>query len=166
MPFSRATPVGAGRDITTDSGILHGLIDPSSSAVRQFLGVPFALPPTGARRWLPLMGFNNSSVSINTTAFGSACPQIPLSTQLTPEVFSAKGGNRTEFFPHTQGHIVVSANYRVNTFGFPNAPGLTDLNLGPLDQRTALEWVRTNIGAMGAIQDTSSRGANPPVPSP
>ncbi|KAJ7724105.1 Alpha/Beta hydrolase protein [Mycena metata] len=199
MHFSRATPIGAGHEITTDSGILHGFMDPSSPAVCQFLGVPFTLPPTGAQRWLPPMAFNNSSVPINTTAFGPECPQIPLSTQLTPDVFFAKGGNRTEFFPveefsedfltlnvwtpvstdgsklpvlvwffggaflqggahslyfnptswiqHTQGHIVVSANYRVNIFGFPNAPGLTDLNLGPLDQRAALEWVRTNIGA-------------------
>ncbi|KAJ7724098.1 Carboxylesterase [Mycena metata] len=193
MHSSRATPIGAGREITTKSGTLHGFIDPSSPAVRQFLGVPFALPPTGARRWLPPMGFNNSSVSINTTSFGPACPQIPLSTQLTPDVFSAKGGNRTEFFPveefsedcltlnvwtpasmegtklpvlvwffgrvflqggvhslyfnptsrvqRTQGHIVVSANYHVNIFGFPNTPGLADRNLGLPDQHTALEWV-------------------------
>ncbi|KAJ7716189.1 Alpha/Beta hydrolase protein [Mycena metata] len=134
----------------------HGFIDPSSPAVRQFLGVPFALPPTGARRWLPPMAFNNSSVSINTTAFGPTCPQVPLSTQLAPDVFSAKGGNRTEFFPVeefskdclslnvwtpvstegiklpvlcTQGYIVVSANYRVNIFDFPNAPRLADHNL-------------------------------------
>ncbi|KAJ7731273.1 Alpha/Beta hydrolase protein, partial [Mycena metata] len=178
-----------GREITTDSGILQGFIDPSLPAVCQFLGVPFALPLTGARRWLPPMGFNNSSLSINTTAFGPACPQIPLSTQLTPDVFSAKGGNRTEFFPveefsedcltlnvwtpvstngtklpvlvwffggaflqggahslyfnptswvqRTQGHIIVSANYRVNIFSFPNAPRLADLNLGLLDQRAA-----------------------------
>ncbi|KAJ7725458.1 Alpha/Beta hydrolase protein [Mycena metata] len=119
------------------------------------------------------MAFNNSSLPINTTAFGPACPQVPLSTQLTPDVFSATGGNRTEFFPvkefsedcltlnvwtpaltdgtklpvvlvwffggvflqggtHslyfnltswiqcTQGHIFVSANYRINIFGFPN----------------------------------------------
>ncbi|KAJ7028933.1 carboxylesterase, type B [Mycena alexandri] len=199
--FSSATPVDAGREITTDSGILHGFIDPSSPAVLQFLGVPFALPPTGGRRWLPPMSFNDSSVSIHTTAFGPSCPQIPLSTQLTPNVFSAKGGNRTEFFPveefsedcltlnvwtpvrkkgtnlrvlvwffggaflqggsnslyfnptswvqRTQGHIVVSINYRVNIFGFPNAPGLEVQNLGLLDQRAALEWVRTNIGAFG-----------------
>ncbi|KAJ7725456.1 Alpha/Beta hydrolase protein [Mycena metata] len=201
MHFSTATPIGAGREITTDSGVLHGFIDPSSSAVRQFLGVSFALPPTSTRRWLPPMGFNKSTVSINTTAFGPACPQIPLSTQLTPDIFSTKGGNQTEFFPveefsedcltlnvwtpastdgsklpvlvwffggaflqggahslyfnptswiqRTQGHIVVSVNYRINIFGLPNAPGLTDRNLGLLDQRAVLEWVRTNIGALG-----------------
>ena len=29
------------------------------------------------------------------------------------------------------------SSYRVNLFGFPNAPGLTDQNLGLLDQRLA-----------------------------
>ncbi|KAJ7748124.1 Alpha/Beta hydrolase protein [Mycena metata] len=183
MHFSTATPVGAGRDITTDSGILHGFVDLSSPAVRQYLGVPFALPPTSTRRWLPPMGFNKSTVSINTTAFGPACPQIPLSTQLTPDVFSAKARNRTEFFPVEefsedcltlnvwtpastdgsklpvlvwffgrailQGGAHSLANYRINIFGFPNAPGLADRNLGLLDQRAALEWVRTNISALG-----------------
>ncbi|KAJ7719821.1 Carboxylesterase family-domain-containing protein [Mycena metata] len=147
------------------------------------------------------MGLTNSSISINTTAFSPAYPQIPLSTQLTPDVFSVKGGNRTEFFPveefsedcltlniwtpvstdgttlpvlawffggaflqgaahslyfnptswiqHAQGHIVISANYRVNIFGFPNAPGLADRNLGLLDQRATHKWVHTNIGAFG-----------------
>lgn len=45
--------------------------------------------------------------------------------------------------------VVVSFNYRVNLFGFPNAPGLTDRNLGFLDQRLAVEWVRDNIAAFG-----------------
>lgn len=37
--------------------------------------------------------------------------------------------------------VVVSMNYRVNIFGFPGAPGLSDQNLGLLDQRLAIEWV-------------------------
>ncbi|KAK2601915.1 hypothetical protein QQS21_004506 [Conoideocrella luteorostrata] len=45
--------------------------------------------------------------------------------------------------------IVVAVNYRLNIFGFPNAPGLEDQNLGILDQRAGLEWVRDNIGAFG-----------------
>ncbi|KAK5165388.1 uncharacterized protein LTR77_008917 [Saxophila tyrrhenica] len=49
----------------------------------------------------------------------------------------------------TQAHIVVTINYRLNIFGFPNAAGLDDQNLGILDQRMALEWVRDNIEAFG-----------------
>lgn len=53
----------------------------------------------------------------------------------------------------TQSHIVVSIQYRLNIFGFPNAVGLKDQNLGLLDQRLGLEWLRDNIAAFGG--DTS-----------
>jgi len=49
----------------------------------------------------------------------------------------------------TADHIVVSFNYRVNIFGFPNAGGLEEQNLGLLDQRAAVEWCRQNIAAFG-----------------
>ncbi|KAF1987299.1 alpha/beta-hydrolase [Aulographum hederae CBS 113979] len=45
--------------------------------------------------------------------------------------------------------VVVSFNYRINIFGFPNAPGLPDQNVGLLDQRMAVEWARDNIAAFG-----------------
>jgi cholinesterase len=45
--------------------------------------------------------------------------------------------------------IVVSVNYRTNIYGFPRAPFLPDLNLGLLDQRLGVEWVRDNIAAFG-----------------
>ncbi|KAJ7116641.1 Alpha/Beta hydrolase protein [Mycena epipterygia] len=49
----------------------------------------------------------------------------------------------------SQSHIVVTINYRVNIFGFPNARGLADghQNLGILDQRAALEWSAGSIAA-------------------
>jgi acetylcholinesterase len=42
-------------------------------------------------------------------------------------------------------------SYRLNIFGFPNAKGLngTEQNLGLLDQRLGLEWVRSNIANFG-----------------
>ncbi|KAF1809651.1 alpha/beta-hydrolase [Eremomyces bilateralis CBS 781.70] len=45
--------------------------------------------------------------------------------------------------------VVVSFNYRLNLFGFPSAPGIPELNLGILDQRAAVEWVRDNIARFG-----------------
>jgi len=45
--------------------------------------------------------------------------------------------------------VIVSMNYRTNVFGFPNSPGAKTENLGILDQRLALEWVRDNIEYFG-----------------
>lgn len=55
----------------------------------------------------------------------------------------------TSWVERSRSHIVVTINYRVGIFGFPNARGLEDQNLGILDQRAALEWVRDNIAAFG-----------------
>ncbi|KZM19150.1 hydrolase [Ascochyta rabiei] len=51
----------------------------------------------------------------------------------------------------SQEHIVVQISYRLNLLGFPNAPGLnqSELNLGILDIRFAVEWVRDNIASFG-----------------
>jgi cholinesterase len=46
------------------------------------------------------------------------------------------------------GIPLTSQSYRVGIFGFPGAPN-TRNNLGLLDQRLALEWVRDNIGSFG-----------------
>ncbi|PVF96991.1 alpha/beta-hydrolase [Serendipita vermifera] len=47
--------------------------------------------------------------------------------------------------------IFVSANYRLNLFGFAETPAITGLetNAGLRDQRLAIEWVRANIAAFG-----------------
>ncbi|KAJ5814938.1 hypothetical protein N7474_006715 [Penicillium riverlandense] len=58
-----------------------------------------------------------------------------------------------QWVQRTQSHIVVIMNYRVNVFGFPNAKGLTDQNLGLLDQRLAVEWVHDNIANFGGDPD-------------
>lgn len=44
--------------------------------------------------------------------------------------------------------VVVTLNYRLNIFGFPGAPDITQ-NLGLRDQRLAVEWVRDNIASFG-----------------
>ncbi|KAL2870549.1 Alpha/Beta hydrolase protein [Aspergillus lucknowensis] len=47
--------------------------------------------------------------------------------------------------------ILVTFNYRLNFFGFPNSPGLklSEQNVGFLDQRLAVEWVHRNIANFG-----------------
>lgn len=36
---------------------------------------------------------------------------------------------------------LIHHSYRVNLFGFPNAPGLSQQNVGLLDQRAAYVWI-------------------------
>lgn len=50
-----------------------------------------------------------------------------------------------------QDVVVVTFNYRVNAFGFSNAPTLplSSRNAGFWDQRLALAWVQDNIAAFG-----------------
>ncbi|KIK65792.1 hypothetical protein GYMLUDRAFT_38279 [Collybiopsis luxurians FD-317 M1] len=50
----------------------------------------------------------------------------------------------------SQKHIVVTSNYRVNIFSYPNARGLDgNTNFALQDQRIAVEWVAENIAAFG-----------------
>lgn len=55
----------------------------------------------------------------------------------------------TQWVERTREHLVVIFNYRVDIFGFPNAPGLDQQNLGLLDQRAVIEWLKENIAAFG-----------------
>lgn len=52
-------------------------------------------------------------------------------------------------FAAEQDIIVVNLNYRLGIFGFPANPTVPQKNLGLLDQRMAVEWVRDNIAAFG-----------------
>lgn len=44
---------------------------------------------------------------------------------------------------------LIEYSFRGNIFGYPNARGASEQNLGLLDQRLAVEWVRDNIASFG-----------------
>jgi para-nitrobenzyl esterase len=50
--------------------------------------------------------------------------------------------------------VVVGVNYRLGVIGYLYAPGISDGNLGLLDQLAALRWVRDNITAFGGDPST------------
>ncbi|KAJ6181332.1 hypothetical protein N7519_011793 [Penicillium mononematosum] len=62
-------------------------------------------------------------------------------------------GGDAEFCPFKSVNLGVS--YRLNAFGFPNAPDLdpSKQNPGLLDQRLAIEWVYENIVRFGGDPD-------------
>ncbi|KAF1933358.1 para-nitrobenzyl esterase [Didymella exigua CBS 183.55] len=62
--------------VDTSSGLVQGTIDAITPNVVQFLGVPYAEPPVGARRWLPsLPRVREGGKVLNATHFGPSCPQ-------------------------------------------------------------------------------------------
>jgi carboxylesterase type B len=97
-------------------------------------------------------------LAIWTPANISSCDRLPvaffihggsfLRGGITPPYQSPAG-----WISRSQKHIFVQIKYRLNVLGFPGAAGLEEQNLGLLDQRTALEWVYTNIEAFGGDRD-------------
>ncbi|KAJ4244041.1 hypothetical protein NW762_014654 [Fusarium torreyae] len=179
--------------VRTERGVIHGFKDKSYPHVAQFLGIPYAEPPTGKRRWAPAVPKRHFG-TLDASAQGPACPQsepvvgdwaaeflikpnstsedclylnvwapfspskekLPVVIWIHGGGFGAGGGDivyqtPTPWVERSQKHIVVSLNYRLGVFGFPNAADLDpkEQNLGLLDQRLAVEWVRDNIANFG-----------------
>ncbi|EMC94807.1 hypothetical protein BAUCODRAFT_141074 [Baudoinia panamericana UAMH 10762] len=94
------------------------------------------------------------SLAIWTPANATSASKLPVALFWTGGGFQTNGILVPGQLPprwvsRTQQHIVVTINYRMNIMGFPNAAGVYDQNLGLLDQRLSLEWVRDNIVHFG-----------------
>lgn len=72
--------VQQGTEITISDGTLVGEVD---GETRRFLGIPFAAPPTGDRRWLSPRPPEPWSSPLDATEFSAACAQ--LSSTSSPE---------------------------------------------------------------------------------
>ncbi|KAF7366099.1 Carboxylic ester hydrolase [Mycena venus] len=95
------------------------------------------------------------TLAIWTPATASAASKLPVIHFLTGGGDVTGGVNiPTQLPAHwvhaSQAHVVVTTNYRVNIFGYPNARGLNgSANFGLRDQRAAVEWVAENIAGFG-----------------
>jgi len=94
------------------------------------------------------------SLAIWTPASVTRDSKLPVIIFTTSGGFETGGVNIPTQLPanwvhRSQKHIVVTINYRVNIFGFPNARGLNSTNFALQDQRVAVEWVHENIAAFG-----------------
>jgi para-nitrobenzyl esterase len=61
------------RDLVfTSNGLVRGT---EVSGIREFLGIPYAAPPTGNRRWQPPQPHSSWQTPLDATQFGKHCPQ-------------------------------------------------------------------------------------------
>lgn len=65
--------------VTLQSGVLEGLPFGATEKGAAFLGVPYAAPPVGQRRWKPPQPVARWKNPRMATQFGAACPQRPAS---------------------------------------------------------------------------------------
>ncbi|KAG8529054.1 uncharacterized protein KY384_005689 [Bacidia gigantensis] len=166
--------------VKTSNGLILGHKASNVSQVVEYLGIPYAQPPTGDLRSCPVAPPSPSRPYPNANAqfpkiiaafTGSIdenrsedCLTLNIwakdtSAKRKPVVIYFYGGRYTIGTSHTPFYngqylasatdiIVVTVNFRINIFGFPGAPNNTQ-NLGFLDQRLAVEWVRDNIHGFG-----------------
>ncbi|KAK6432377.1 hypothetical protein LTR95_011455 [Oleoguttula sp. CCFEE 5521] len=65
---------GDGLSIQTSSGLVHGFVNSTAPAVRQFLGVPYAEPPVGSLRFAPPVR-KASAGAVDATSWAPSCMQ-------------------------------------------------------------------------------------------
>jgi acetylcholinesterase len=82
-------------DLDTTSGLVRGFINETTPNVAQFLGIPFAEPPMGVRRWLPAGRKMKEHGIINATRFGPACPQWETDVDVGPNAYTVDVPNFT-----------------------------------------------------------------------
>ncbi|KAK3676856.1 hypothetical protein LTR78_003060 [Recurvomyces mirabilis] len=187
----------------TTNGHITGHPAPGLEAVTEYLGIPYAKPPTGNLRFAPPQPFVGTKPYVAAN-YGYGCPDTPNPAvgfpDFTPQAqqvinyFSANSGasqsedcltmniwtadnstgvdcanlpvmvflyggrftygaSNSTFFngarlANAENVVVVTVNYRLNVFGFPNAPNITQ-NAGLRDQRLAVEWLAVNVAAFG-----------------
>src|SRR3954471_9221513 len=60
----------------TETGLVRGF---TADGADKFLGIPYAAPPVGARRWRPPAPAASWHGVRDATSYGSRCPQLPSS---------------------------------------------------------------------------------------
>ncbi|KAH0425419.1 carboxylesterase [Colletotrichum camelliae] len=161
-----------GQTVSTTSGRVLGHAAQDVPDVSEYLGIPYAAAPVGARRFQPPAPYNGS-LFINGSDFGPGCMQpsatfpqsedcLTINVWTKPQTGQCKkavlvwvhGGAYSygsarqlaysgRFFANDSDVVLMSINYRLGIFGFPGNPA-SHANLGLLDMRLALEWIQQN----------------------
>ncbi|KAG8831173.1 hypothetical protein FRC17_003531, partial [Serendipita sp. 399] len=147
--------------LETSNHIYKGIKTPSEKTVI-FYGIPYALPPIGERSNQRGGAGSEDCLHLNIYAPSSILEKTAKPGQPLPVLVYIHGGGFVdgnplswpfehwiEAFPDI---IIVSVYYRLNIFGFlstSDAGDALDYNVGFLDQREAIKWVKKNIADFG-----------------
>ncbi len=138
--------------VTTAEGPVRGTAE---DGIRKFLGIPYAAPPIGPRRWRPPEAPARRRGLLQATAFGPACPQVtglgvfagPASVTedcLYLNVFAPVGGRPKPVLVwlHGGGHMAGASN---DYDGSKLASG------GPLGVPTVVVTINSRLGLLGFL---------------
>lgn len=164
---------GVRKVVIAPLGAYEGVVE---EGVHAYRGIPYAMAPTGYRRWLPPQPAPRHEGVRQALDFGPPCPQARGAGRtdedcLTLNVWTSAvddGARPVMVWIHgggfvagssdvpgelfaARGVVFVSINYRLGPLGFFAHPALEGpvANFGLLDMVLALEWVRDNISAFG-----------------
>lgn len=125
MPEGARCPIDAPTEegvIPTTAGAVAGVRDGASWSFR---GIPFAAPPTGARRWTPPQPPECiDSQPLSADAFGPKCPQLERGNVIgeedcltlnvwTPQGYTPEDQRPVVVFIHGGGNIIGSASQSI-----------------------------------------------------
>lgn len=176
--------------VTTNIGPLIGISETvefmgAKKGITRFLGVPYAEPPTGSRRFQRAEAYQGHTSPYNATHFGPHCMQseivnkyikymqmsedcLQLNIFVPGRSISDQNKYTVMIFIHGGSFtysgaqifsgdnlsafhdvVIVTINYRLNTFGFLSNGTTSSGNMGLWDQKLAIQWVHDNIDAFG-----------------
>ncbi|XP_049958539.1 acetylcholinesterase-like [Schistocerca serialis cubense] len=166
--------------VTVQQGTLRGSTATSvyNTSYSAFLGIPYAVPPTGKLRFLAPQPAGNWEGVRNATQYGNDCVQqdgsgsedclylnvyvpgvpqeganLPVMFYIYGGAFKTGSGSDQEYGPDflvSYSVILVTVNYRLGQLGFlSTGDAVAPGNAGLKDQRLALTWVQRNIERFG-----------------
>lgn len=144
--------------VATTSGSVKGFVH---DGVRQWRGIPYAVAPTGERRWLAPEPVSATSSAIEATAYGPICPQpsspaVPLNADARQDedCLSLNVAVGPQCDPGTPAPVLVWVHGGAYLFGASSQPIFEPTSMASAEP-VIVVTVNYRLGALGFL-DLSS----------